>query len=198
MNQAEPVPDPRKVIMIVTVVVLVLFGIGAGLVWRYVLTIDHSGELDEDQDIGSGRWGPELQTSFRESGLLYDDREPQTHEFVIDRTMALIYFTAMLTWTDEPSDIGYVNEPENFKMAVRANGKEKVQFGENNYDDEGHIQINIIYGNITIIKVERIEIEVTLIYCGDQLPNGGPAWLERDDNSNEYVLDVDYTYRDPI
>jgi len=198
MSSVRDPISPKTVFIIVTIIVLVLAGVAIGLTWRYAVMIDRSGEVGGGPDPNREIWSSEKEANFQESGLLYDDRDPQMDSFAIDRSMALIYFTAILTWTDEPSDIGFTNEPDNFKMVVRSDGKEQIGFGENIYDNEGLIRIDVINGNLTIEKVDRIEIDVTLIFAGEQLPNGGPAWMEKEDNSNIYELDVSYTYKERI
>jgi hypothetical protein len=153
---------------------------------------------DRENDWEEVQYGPENEEHFSRSGILYEDQDPNKEVIMIAKSFALIHLEATLRWTDEPSDIGYVNEPDVFKLMAVTDNTQKLSIQENTYDGEGICMVVFIYGNVTAKMVRSIIIEVSLISCGDQYPNGLPHWLEKKDNSNAYSLDVYYRYKEEI
>jgi hypothetical protein len=164
--------------------------------WDFLAGLGNgSGGENDGEEV---QYGPEKEERFTQSGMLYEDQDPNKEVFMIAKKFALIYMEATLRWTDEPSDIGYVNEPDCFKLMAVADNTQKLSIQENIYDGEGLCMVVFTYGNVTARTVRSIYLEVSLISCGDQYPNGLPHWLEKKDDSNTYTLDVYYRYKEEI
>jgi hypothetical protein len=174
----------------------------SGLVISIILSwgsLAGEGSDGSNQNDGEDvQYGPVKEEHFAQTGLLYEDQDPHKEVFTIAKKCALIYLEVTVKWTDEPSDVGYVNEPDVFKLMAVTDNTQKLSIQENLYDGEGVCMVVFTYGNASAKTIRSIIIEVTLISSGDQYPIGLPYWLEKKDDSNSYTLDAFYRYKEEI
>ncbi len=192
--------EPRKYFTagIAVSIGLLVTGLVLSIILSWGSLAGNGSDRYEENEWEEVIYGPVKEEHFTRTGMLYEDQDPNKEVFQITKKFALIYMEVSLRWTDEPSDIGYVNEPDVFKLMAVADNTQKLSIEENTYEGEGLCMVFFIYGNATARNVRSIIIEVSLISCGDQYPNGLPYWLEKKDNSNAYSLDAYYQYKEEI
>jgi hypothetical protein len=101
-----------------------------------------------------------------------------------------------LTWTDEPADTGFENDPDTFSLSVETpNGT--VFESEESTSSSGSIPISISFNPDRSTFVEGTGIYIVTVICGDcgdQHTMGPLGLIVRTDDGNTWDLSVEYDY----